>query len=177
MKMMHLGIFWNILLSKISFGWMSENHEIMCLDSNRFTNVTTFCWKNTFSQVWVGPIEIVGGRWSVRFPRFGQVPLKQRAVSGLSRKHAPRLDSFLVGRYNALRVDSFSLGTYNALRVDYFSLGRYNALRVDYFSLGTYIFQLIARLDISGVTWGQKLLFAFPRPCFQHLVAYVARFE
>ncbi len=63
-------------------------------------------------------------------------------MGGVSRKHALRLDSFLLGRYNALRVDSYSLGRYNAL------------LRVDYFSRGRYIFELIARLDISGVTWG-----------------------
>jgi hypothetical protein len=28
------GEFRNILLSEISLGWMSENHEIMCLHSN-----------------------------------------------------------------------------------------------------------------------------------------------
>ncbi len=73
------GIFRNILLSKISLGRMSENHEIVCLDSNRFTNVTTFLleklishFKNTFSQVWVGPIEIAGGRWLVRFQDLGR---------------------------------------------------------------------------------------------------------
>lgn len=52
-----------------------------------------------------------------------------------------RLFFALLGRYNAPRADTFSLGTYNALRVDYFSLGKY-------------IFELIARLDTSGVAWG-----------------------
>jgi hypothetical protein len=29
-------------------------------------------FKNKFSQVWVGPIEIVGGRWSVRLQDLGR---------------------------------------------------------------------------------------------------------